>query len=107
VSFKPFYIHAHRGPGKITGGGFRGFTVHISPNEADPRSVFVRATICSPKDQFCKKEGRSQVATKIGHPLNKRQLPEYLALLDLAMWNVEHDKRWIEKNYLYVLKYVI
>ena len=77
--FKPFYIHGFNEPGRISGRFARGFTLRVSQDEENPHNIKVQGTWCSPKDQFCKKEGRSFADKAAAETMNKRNLPKLVA----------------------------
>ncbi len=80
MSFKPFFVHRHSGPGKLPNRNPRGFTLYVSPDPLHERNIIVRTAWCSPKDQYCKKTGRSQaMASAYTTILNRRELPMHVA----------------------------
>ena len=82
MSFKPFYVHINRGPGKRYS-KLRGATVLVSPaKDKTNRFVTVQVTYCSKRDQFCKKTGRSQAEQAPAEVINVRKLATFLADVD-------------------------
>lgn len=81
MSFKPFYVHKFRQPGKLPNRFPRAFTAFISPNSGDDRKVDMQVTFCAPKDQFSKKQGRSYAAKAPVETFNKRDVPKILSVL--------------------------
>lgn len=102
--FKPFYIHEHRGPGKVSGRSPRGFTLKVSPDPNNESHVNVQGTWCSHKDQFCKREGHKFADAAELVSLNKRNLPSLVADMTNTVYN---ETIYTEHNYYYLLKYVI
>lgn len=100
--FKPFYIHRFREPGKLPNRVPRAFTAMVSPSD-DPAKVKIQATFCSPKDQFCRKDGRKYAAEASVVELNKRELPRMMAAL-AHVCEFQQDK---EQDWYYVLKYIV
>lgn len=101
---KTFYIHKHHGPGKMPNRHPRGFTVKITPNGLDENTVFLRGAMCSPKDQFSKKEGRSQADKDDFTIVRKRHVPMLLAKLSATChFDMESD----ETNWYYIYKYML
>lgn len=103
--FKPFFVHVqtfHRKPyNKHTPVGF---TAYVSPNN-NPRLCNLQVTFCSPKDQFCKKEGRSQAMQAPVEVVNKRDLPMWVARCNDVLYR---KAEWTPSNtYYYLLKYVV
>lgn len=104
MPFKPFYVHENSGPGKITGRSPRGFTIKVSPNGDDPRSVVVQGAWCSHKDEFNKKTGRSQADIAESKVINKRKIPHLVATMVNLVYASKH---FHESNYYYLYKYVL
>ena len=105
--FKDFFIHynrpvAHSDSSKLRHSP-RGFTAKISPDPINERNAFVQVTFCSPRDEFIKKEGRSQAVDQEAVSFNKREIPGVLA--KCANTCEYHDMQ--EHDYMYVLKYVV
>ena len=73
--FKPFYIHRNHVPGKMNSKFSRGFTLKVSPCDTDNKLVLVQGTLCSPKDEFCKRLGRSSADQTKAEKMNKRNVP--------------------------------
>jgi hypothetical protein len=103
MSFKPFYIHENRGPGKLTGRSPRGFTLKVSPDPDNQRNVVVQGAWCSHKDEFVKKTGRLTADVAESKSINKRELPNLLS----SMQNTLHPFSTVPGMYNYVLKYVV
>ena len=102
--FKPFYIHEHHQPGKLTGRTPRGFTLKVSPDPLDHHNIIVSGAWCSNKDEFNKKTGRSQADIAEQKTINKRTLPGLVA----QMQNVMHGyPNHLPRDNYYLLKYVI
>lgn len=103
--FKPFYIHIHRQPGKMSSHFSRGFTVKISPDLTEPhKRVNIQVAFCSSKDQFCKKTGRKEADQKETQLVSKRSLPYNLVKLT----NRVGGKDWYNENeFFYLYKYVL
>lgn len=77
--FKPFFVHRNHPSGKRPNTTPRGFSVLITPKMDNPREVFVQVTMCSPKDEFNKKEGRSFAKATPPEVHNTRDVPNILA----------------------------
>jgi len=102
--FKPFYVHEHHQPGKLSGRQPRGFTLKVSPDQANSRNVLVSGAWCSNKDEFNKRTGRVLADVAESKSINKRTLPRLLA----EMSNVVHVSRhYHESAYYYILKFVV
>jgi len=102
--FKPFYIHEHRGPGKISGRSPRGFTLKVAQDPNNESHVNVQGTWCSHKDQFCKREGRKFADAAEIVSINKRNLPALAAdMTNTIFGSVEYSKH----NFYYLLQYVV
>ena len=103
--FKSFYIHFSRPVKKNDNSRRRhtprGFTMFVQPSDKD-RHVTVRATFCSPLDQFCKSKGRDYAWKADPEILNTRRLPDLLAACKEACGEESSPE-----EYLYVLKYVV
>ena len=80
MSFKPFFVHKFRQPGKLPNRFPRAFTAKIAPDVSDPRKVTMSVTFCAPKDQFSKKLGRSYADKAPAEIVNKRDVPKLLAV---------------------------
>lgn len=104
MSFKPFYIHENRGPGKMTGRSPRGFTLKVSPDPENQRNVLVQGAWCSHKDEFVKKTGRTTADAAESKSINKRDVPELLGAMSDQMWGGLGQSA---RSYYYVLKYVV
>lgn len=103
MSFKPFYIHCHKGPGKLANRNPRGFTVKISPSDSE-REVNIQLTMCAPKDQYSKKEGRSFAEAAPAEKYNKRKVPAILAFL-AGQCDIRDKAK--EQDWMYTLKHMI
>ena len=101
--FKSFYVHYNLVPGKLSGRAPRGFTLKVSPDEENPRLIYVQGTWCSNKDEFNKAVGREMADMGERVSYNKRRLPELAA----SMRAVVDDAELNESEYLYLLKYVV
>jgi hypothetical protein len=99
--FNTFYVHKNRGPGKLPNREPRGFTLMVAPH-ANERLVECRGAFCSPKDQFSKKEGRLRAKWAKAKLIKKRELPHLLYAMDAVAKGDTTEKDW-----LYVLKYVV
>jgi hypothetical protein len=107
--FKPFFVHRHHGPGKLPNRSPRGFTMLVSPcldpvGNPLPHLVHVQTAWCSPKDQFCKRAGRSQAQIATLERLNKRKLAFEIAMNEFHcnLTDVVNEASW---NYIY--KYML
>lgn len=100
--FKPFFIHRNHAPGKMSSRQSRGFTLKISPYPEDDKIALVQGTLCSPKDEFCKRLGRSQAEQSKPEKINKRDVPRLLAAMSASCGWAEDSR-----EYNYVLKYFI
>lgn len=105
--FKSFFVHYNR---PVTKGDSsklrhspRGFTAFIQPDVENERNVKIQVTLCSPKDEFLKKDGRSQAVLAESVSFNKRELPYVMAQCANAC--EYHDMT--EQDYMYLLKYVV
>lgn len=80
MSFKPFYIHRQNNlpKRKRNHSMSAGFTMLIEPSEI-PRTINVRVTLCSIKDEFSRKKGREEVSKKAVLAVNPRDLPKLIA----------------------------
>lgn len=105
--FKPFFVHYNRNITKNSHGwekhSPRGFTAYIQPDPNNLRNVLMQLTFCSPKDQFSKKEGRSQVHQTKVEIVNKRDVPKMLA----GATSLVENRRLLDSRYYYILKYVV
>ena len=100
--FKPFYIHRNHVPGKMNSKFSRGFTLKVSPYPEDNKLALVQGTLCSPKDEFCRKDGRSQADGTKAEKINKRDIPRLLVQMSKSCgWDESTN------DYNYVLKYFI
>lgn len=101
--FKPFFVHSHHKPGHRPNRAPRGFTAYIEPTQ-DNRTVVMRVALCSPKDQFSKKEGRSQALISKHEIINKRRVPHMLSCLEhVCELNYIID----EQKFYYVFKHMM
>ncbi len=101
--FKPFYIHRHHLPGKLSNRHPRGFTAYIE-EAIDSSFVNVRVALCSPKDQYSRKLGRQQAQISVQEVINKRELPKILAGLEYLC---ELNHKIDEHAWYYVYKYIV
>ena len=100
---KPFYVHRHGRPGKVSSRFARGFTVYVEENPINSHEVNVGVAFCSPKDQFCKRIGREYAKSAEIKTINKRKLPKMLA----AVATVAGDALTSEKNWEYLYKFML
>jgi len=77
--FKPFFVHEHKQPGKMSNRGPRGFTVFVGPDQHIKGNVLVATAWCSPKDQFVKKVGREQAANSYPISMKAHMLPKHVS----------------------------
>lgn len=77
--FKPFFVHEHKQPGKMSNRGPRGFTVFVGPDQHVKGNMLVSTAWCSPKDQFVKKIGRLQASTTYPISMKAHLLPKHVA----------------------------
>ena len=103
MSFKPFFVHRHWGAGKMPNRHPRGFTLYVQPTE-DSKVVLVGTAWCSPKDQFCKKTGRSQAQAAQGMLINKREVPFNIAINE---FHCGLSDMVVEANWNYIYKYLL
>ena len=101
--FKPFFIHRHHLPGKLPNRHPRGFTAYIEEAQ-NSNHVLMRVALCSPKDQYSRKEGRSFARVAVQETINKRHLPRILAGLE---YMCELSDTINENNWYYIYKYVL
>jgi hypothetical protein len=103
--FKPFYVHIHRQPGRMSPSYSRGFTVKVSPDRVEPHTMCsLQVAFCSQKDQFNKKIGRETAETKEPVIVSKRMLPHHLTQLADKVGG----KGWYtESEFQYLYKYVL
>lgn len=101
--FKPFYVHINPyACGKLPSGAkFRGATVKVSPN--DETTVYVQTTMCSKRDPFCKKEGRSYAEKATEVVMNKRRVPAYIGELEAKVWD-SADGAYLANQHMHLLK---
>ena len=76
--FKPFFVHEHKQPGKMSNRGPRGFTVLVGPDQHVKGNVLVSTAWCSPKDQFVKRVGRNQALEAFPSSIKAHKLPEHM-----------------------------
>lgn len=109
TQFKPFFIHFSRPVTKhdsnMRRSQPRGFTAYITPTDKE-RTVLVQVAFCASKDEFHKKEGRSQALKADQVEFNPRQLPSILARCANAC-GLYAEERLSDAEFLYVLKYVL
>ena len=77
--FKPFFVHEHKQPGKMSNRGPRGFTVFVGPDQHIKGNVLVSTAWCSPKDQFIKKVGRQAAQDSFPVSMKAHTLPKHVA----------------------------
>ena len=111
---KPFFIHYNRNKRRDDAGWLkhipRGFTAFIQEHQTDPHSVRVQVSFCSYKDEFSKKQGRTEAELANTEIVNKRSLPKLLQSCNLACHLPRHslDKAELDgTSYNYVLKYML
>lgn len=80
MSFKPFFVHVNfNKPGKMTHKHPRGYTLYVSPSDKGENLCQVGIAVCSPKDEYVKREGRRIAQEDAAIALNKRLLPGFVA----------------------------
>jgi len=101
--FKPFFVHEHRQPGKMSNRGPRGFTVFVGPDQHIKGNVLVSTAWCSPKDQFIKKVGREHAANSYPISMKAHMLPKHVsgcyATLYPESWTAQQ-----ESTFFYLFK---
>jgi len=103
--FKPFYIHEHHQPGKLSGRTPRGFTLRVSPDPENNRNVLVQGAWCSNKDEFNKRTGRSLADIAESKSINKRVLPRLVTQMQQVVYP---GTTWAqERDHYYLLKFVV
>lgn len=81
----------------------RGFTAYVQQDPNEQRNVLIQVTWCAEADEFKKAAGRSFVQKTDAVSFNKRDLPSIMAqAANTCKW-----EKFIEADYLYLLKYVI
>lgn len=103
LTFKPFFIHGCRNK-KWTDSGVlrhapRGFTIFVHPSDTE-RCVDISWALCHYKDEFSRKNGRTQAYSAEMTKINARDLPRFIEKLAKKA-HCGHS------NYDYVLKYVV
>jgi len=105
--FKPFFVHLNPyPPGKLGGKHPRGATIYVSPDPDNAQNAIMQATFCNPKDQFCKKEGRSQAMQGTKVSFNKRKIPEMVGKVAMVVHHEEslpfftHYYNYLLRNFL-------
>lgn len=101
--FKPFFVHHHHQPGKLSNRHPRGFTALIE-DAADNKYISMRVALCSPKDQYSRKQGRSYAQQSRQELIPKRDVPRILAGLEYIC---ELSDEITESNWYYVYKYML
>jgi hypothetical protein len=104
MKFKPFYIH-YQNPYIDHHSNTHGFTAYIAPGKKK-RECNVQISMCSKKDQFCKKIGREEAHKTVKITCNPRQVAKILGeakqySTGLFSW------RGNEADYYYVYKYML
>jgi len=84
--FKPFFVHEHKQPGKMSNRGPRGFTVFVGPDPHVRGNILVSAAWCSPKDQFVKRLGREQARNAFPVSMKATTLPKYISECFNTLW---------------------
>lgn len=105
--FKPFYVHINHGPGPLPSKWARGATILVSPIEGDDRNVHMQVTVCSRKDQFCKKTGREEAAKQEKFVVNKRVVPHRVADIGGLTINTPKSTQWNRGVYDYLYRYML
>lgn len=107
--FKSRFIHFQS---NILGNKYNGFSVRLSPSY-DPSLVDFQYTLCSRKDQFCKKKAREQLyntAAVMSIPI--RSLPDTLAALEFKVYGQENllkrvDHKHVSNHWAWIWKYFV
>ena len=100
-SFKPFFTHIKRGPGKLPNRQPRGATVYVQPDLQTPGNVLVHTVWCSPKDEFNKRLGRERSINTFPISVPARRLPEHLSQTEKSIFP-EHFA--MEQDFYYLYK---
>jgi len=104
MSFKPFFVHFFKQPGKLGDHESRGVTIKVSPaGDKLPHMVQVQLAKCCSKDQFCKKTGRSQAEQAPVQWINKRYLPVFVAKRYQKLFGVDAGVQ----TFFYLYKYML
>jgi hypothetical protein len=104
MKFKPFYIHEQVAAG---GTNKRGFTAYIAPGKKK-RECHIQISMCSTKDQFCKKTGREEAHKAVVLTCNPRQIAKVLSeAYVFCVYGAAQNADWAEHRYFYVYKYMI
>ena len=96
---KPFYIHINfNKPGKMPNKHPRAATVLVqaAPNGAD---AHVQVALCSPKDEFCKREGRSYADKAEIESCRIRDLPHILSSIADFTGHPGKDYNYVLRNF--------
>ena len=105
MMFKSFYIHAHVGSKKLPKHSKpRGFTLRVDHDPKNERHCLVRGSWCSAEDHFSRKTGRTTADVAEIKSINKRDLP---VLLSAMHSKIAADNKPTDRDYYYVLKYVV
>jgi hypothetical protein len=104
MTFKPFFVHAHHEAGRMTNAHPRGFTAYVKQDDHQANYVQVSASLCSPRDQFIKAEGRRIALAAPIKTINKRDLPRLLSALGQLC---ELDYKAEQSKWYYILKFVV
>jgi len=99
--FKPFFVHEHRAPGKLSNRGPRGFTIFVGPDQHIKGNILVSATWCSPKDQFVKRIGREKAVEAFPVSMKATALPLYIANCHNTVWNCSYNQ---PEQFFYLFK---
>ena len=99
--FKPFFIHEHNQPGKMSNRRPRGFTVFVGPDQHIKGNVLVSTAWCSPRDQFIKRVGREKAINSFPVSMKACLLPNHMAECVATLFGV-----WCvaESNFYYLFK---
>ena len=103
MAFKSFFVHINSGlTGKLPNRKSRGATIHVSP--APSGKALVRASFCSPKDEFHKKIGREKALLDEGIEVSLREVPRLMALYANGVVGAEYVT---ESYFYYTLKRMV
>lgn len=100
--FKPFFVHEHKQPGKMSNRGPRGFTVFVGPDQHIKGNVLVSTAWCSPKDQFIKRVGREKATNSFPVSMKAHTLPKHVAECVTTLFG--GDAHVAEGNFFYLFK---
>jgi hypothetical protein len=104
MKFKPFYIH-YQNPYIDHHHNTRGFTAYIAPGKKK-RECNVQISMCSKKDQFCKKIGREEAHKTVKITCNPRQIAKILGEAQQYCLGMGGFGDY-EYQYYYVYKYML